>query len=84
MSIFRRMTLAAGLAAPLFALPALAQPQITIQHGLPPNSHTGLGATTFKENFERLERRFHAIARPGADPGALAGRLPQGDGCRDA
>jgi len=32
MSIFRRMTLAAGLAAPLFALPALAQPQITIQH----------------------------------------------------
>jgi tripartite ATP-independent transporter DctP family solute receptor len=64
MSIFRRMTLAAGLAAPLFALPALAQPQITIQHGLPPNSHTGLGATTFKENFERLTNgRYRVVTQ---------------------
>lgn len=54
MSIFRRMTLAAGLAAPLFALPAVAQTQITVQHALPPNSHTGVSASTFKESFERL------------------------------
>jgi tripartite ATP-independent transporter DctP family solute receptor len=54
MSIFRRMTLAAGLAAPLFALPALAQTQITVQHALPPNSHTGVSGSTFKESFERL------------------------------
>lgn len=54
MSVFRRMTLAAGLAAPLFALPALAQTQITVQNALPPNSHTGVSGTTFKESFERL------------------------------
>jgi tripartite ATP-independent transporter DctP family solute receptor len=54
MSIFRRMTLAAGLAAPLFALPALAQTQITVQHALPPNSHTGVSGSSFKESFERL------------------------------
>ena len=54
MSMFRRMTLAAGLAAPLFALPALAQTQITVQHALPPNSHTGVSGSTFKESFERL------------------------------
>ena len=64
MSIFRRMTLAAGLAAPLFALPALAQTQITVQHGLPPNSHTGLGASTFKDNFERLtNNRFRVVVQ---------------------
>jgi tripartite ATP-independent transporter DctP family solute receptor len=54
MSLFRRMTLAAGLAAPLFALPALAQTQITVQHALPPNSHTGVSGSSFKESFERL------------------------------
>jgi tripartite ATP-independent transporter DctP family solute receptor len=48
------MTLAAGLAAPLFALPALAQTQITVQHALPPNSHTGVSGSSFKESFERL------------------------------
>ncbi|MGI9129620.1 MAG: TRAP transporter substrate-binding protein [Roseomonas sp.] len=54
MSLFRRMSLAAGLAVPLFALPALAQTQITVQHALPPNSHTGVSGSTFKESFERL------------------------------
>jgi len=58
------MTLAAGLAAPLMAATAMAQPQITIQHGLPPNSHTGLGATTFKENFERLTNgRYRVVTQ---------------------
>ncbi len=61
MSLFRRMTLAAGLAAPLMAATAMAQPQITIQHGLPPNSHTGLGAVTFKEQFERLTNNRYRV-----------------------
>jgi tripartite ATP-independent transporter DctP family solute receptor len=41
------------LVAPLFAAPALAQTQITIQHALPLDSHYGAGATAFKEAFER-------------------------------
>ncbi|WP_135468177.1 TRAP transporter substrate-binding protein [Crenalkalicoccus roseus] len=49
----RRAALAAVLAAPLFAAPALAQTQITIQHALPLDSHYGAGATAFKEAFER-------------------------------
>jgi tripartite ATP-independent transporter DctP family solute receptor len=50
----RRLALAAALAAPLAAAPALAQTQITVQHGLPANSHTGVGASTFAQTFERL------------------------------
>lgn len=45
---------AAALAAPLFATPALAQTEITVQHALPLNSHYGAGAAALKENFERL------------------------------
>ncbi len=54
MTLTRRLALAAALAAPLAAAPAMAQTQITVQHALPANSHTGVGASTFKETFERL------------------------------
>jgi tripartite ATP-independent transporter DctP family solute receptor len=53
MKLARRLALAALLAAPLAATPALAQTQITIQHPLPLNSHYGAGATAFKESLER-------------------------------
>jgi tripartite ATP-independent transporter DctP family solute receptor len=55
MSLTRRTTFAAALAAPLLgALPALAQTQITIQHPLPTaTSHYGAGAMAFKESFEK-------------------------------
>ncbi len=52
MPMFRRTALAAGLTA-LLAGPAAAQTQITIQHPLPLNSHSGAGATALKEAFER-------------------------------
>lgn len=61
MSLFRRSTLLAGLAT-LLAAPAFAQPQITIHHALPPNSHTGAGPIAFKEAFERLtNNRFRVV-----------------------
>jgi TRAP-type transport system periplasmic protein len=60
MSMFRRSALAAGLAA-LLAGPAAAQTQITLQHPLPPNSHTGAGATAFKEAFERLTNNRYRV-----------------------
>lgn len=61
MSMFRRSALAAGLAA-FLAGPAIAQTQITLQHPLPPNSHTGAGALAFKEAFERLtNNRFRVV-----------------------
>ena len=53
MNLTRRVALAAALAAPLFALPAAAQTQVTIQHPLPLNSHYGAGASALKEQFER-------------------------------
>jgi tripartite ATP-independent transporter DctP family solute receptor len=53
MKLVRRAALAATLLAPLAALPAAAQTQITIQHPLPLNSHYGAGASAFKEAFER-------------------------------
>jgi tripartite ATP-independent transporter DctP family solute receptor len=54
--------LAAGIAAFLGAAPAAqAQPQITIQHPLPPNSHTGAAATAFKEAFERLTNNRYRV-----------------------
>jgi tripartite ATP-independent transporter DctP family solute receptor len=54
MNIVRPAALAAALVGPLIAGQAQAQTQITIQHGLPSNSHTGSGATGVKETFERL------------------------------
>lgn len=54
MTLTRRLALAAVLAAPLAAAPAMAQTQITVQHALPANSHTGVGASTFGQAFERL------------------------------
>jgi tripartite ATP-independent transporter DctP family solute receptor len=55
MRITRRLGLAAVLAAPLAAAPALAQTQITIQHALPlVTSHYGAGADAFRQTFERL------------------------------
>ncbi len=60
MSMFRRSALAAGLAA-LLGGPAAAQTQITLQHPLPPNSHTGAGATAFKEAFERLTNNRYRV-----------------------
>jgi tripartite ATP-independent transporter DctP family solute receptor len=57
----RRTALAAVLAAPLFAGPALAQTQITIQHALPTDSHAGAGATGFKEAFERLTNNRYRV-----------------------
>jgi tripartite ATP-independent transporter DctP family solute receptor len=54
MKLTRRLALAATLAAPLAATPALAQTQMTVQHALPINSHTGAGAAAFKEAMERL------------------------------
>jgi tripartite ATP-independent transporter DctP family solute receptor len=64
MTLTRRLALAATLAAPLAAAPALAQTQITVQHALPINSHTGAGAAAFKEAFERLTGgRFSVVAQ---------------------
>jgi tripartite ATP-independent transporter DctP family solute receptor len=54
MTMTRRLALAAALAAPLAAGPALAQTTITIQHALPATSHYGAGAAAFKETLERL------------------------------
>lgn len=64
MTLTRRLALAATLAAPLAAAPALAQTQITVQHALPINSHTGAGAAAFKEAFERLTGgRYSVVAQ---------------------
>lgn len=64
MKLTRRLALAATLAAPLAAAPAMAQTQITVQHALPANSHTGVGATTFGQTFERLTNgRFRVVAQ---------------------
>jgi tripartite ATP-independent transporter DctP family solute receptor len=55
MSPTRRAGLAAALALPFLAAPALAQTQITVQHALPlVTSHYGAGADAFRETFERL------------------------------
>mgnify|MGYP002780909440 FL=1 len=53
MNLTRRLALAAAVALPFAAAPALAQTQLTLQHPLPPNSHYGAGALAFKEAFER-------------------------------
>ena len=64
MNLTRRLALAAILAAPLAAAPALAQTQITVQHALPANSHTGVGASTFGQAFERLTNgRYKVVAQ---------------------
>jgi len=64
MSVFRRSALVATVAALIASAPALAQTQITIQHPLPPNSHTGAGAIAFKEAFERLtNNRFRVVVQ---------------------
>jgi tripartite ATP-independent transporter DctP family solute receptor len=64
MTLTRRLALAAALAAPLAAAPALAQTQITVQHALPANSHTGVGASTFAEAFQRLtNNRYRVVAQ---------------------
>ena len=64
MTLTRRLALAAALAAPLAAAPAMAQTQITVQHALPANSHTGVGATTFASAFERLTNgRYKVVAQ---------------------
>jgi tripartite ATP-independent transporter DctP family solute receptor len=63
MSMFRRSALVAGLAT-LLGAPAMAQTQITIQHPLPPNSHTGAGAVAFQEAFQRLtNNRFRVVVQ---------------------
>ncbi len=63
MSMFRRSALAAGIAA-FLAGPAIAQTQITIQHALPANSHTGVGPAAIKEVFERLTNgRYRVVAQ---------------------
>ena len=54
MTMTRRVVLAAALAAPLAAGPALAQTNITLQHAGPAASHYGAGAAAFKEELERL------------------------------
>jgi tripartite ATP-independent transporter DctP family solute receptor len=54
MHLNRRLMLAAALALPLGAAPALAQTQITVQHAIGINSHYGAGTAAFKESFERL------------------------------
>ena len=42
----------------------MAQTQITVQHALPANSHNGVGATAFKETFERLtNNRYRVIVQ---------------------
>ena len=61
MKMTRRTALAAALAVPLFAGPALAQTQITIQHALPTDSHAGAGATGVKEAFERLTNNRYRV-----------------------
>ncbi|WP_198374849.1 TRAP transporter substrate-binding protein DctP [Neoroseomonas rubea] len=64
MKLTRRLALAVTLAAPLAAAPAMAQTQITVQHALPANSHTGVGATTFGQTFERLTNgRYRVVAQ---------------------
>jgi len=64
MTLTRRLALAAMMAAPLAATPALAQPQITVHHALPVNSHTGAGAAAFKEAFERLTNgRYRVVTQ---------------------
>jgi tripartite ATP-independent transporter DctP family solute receptor len=61
MILTRRAALSAVLLAPLAAGPALAQTQITIQHALPVNSHTGAAASGFKEAFERLTNNRYRV-----------------------
>ncbi len=64
MTLTRRLALAAAFAAPLAAAPAVAQTQLTVQHALPANSHTGVGATTFAAAFERLTNgRYKVVAQ---------------------
>ena len=64
MSLSRRLAFAAMLAAPLSAAPAMAQTQLTVQHALPANSHTGVGASTFASAFERLTNgRYKVVAQ---------------------
>ncbi|MBR0651702.1 DctP family TRAP transporter solute-binding subunit [Roseomonas terrae] len=63
-TLARRLAFAFALAAPLATAPAQAQTEITVQHALPANSHTGVGAYTFKEAFERLTNgRYRVIAQ---------------------
>ncbi len=64
MPLIRRSAVLAGFAALLGALPgapAMAQPQITIHHALPPNSHTGAGPIAFREAFERLTANRYRV-----------------------
>ena len=61
MSLIRRTALMAGLATLVAAGPASAQTQITMQHALPPNSHTGAGPIAFKETFERLTNNRYRV-----------------------
>lgn len=64
MHLTRPAVIAAVLLAPFAMRPAEAQTQITIQHSLPTNSHTGAGATGFKETFERLtNNRYHVVTQ---------------------
>lgn len=64
MTLTRRLALAAALAMPFAAAPAMAQTQITVQHALPANSHTGVGASTFAEAFQRLtNNRYRVVAQ---------------------
>ncbi|MBU8537593.1 DctP family TRAP transporter solute-binding subunit [Falsiroseomonas tokyonensis] len=53
MKAYGRLALAAMALLPL-ALPAQAQTRLTVQHALPLDSHTGVGAHTFKTAMERL------------------------------
>jgi len=64
MTVTRRLALAAALALPLSwgITPAQAQTQLTVQHALPLNSHTGVGASTFKDTFERLTNGRFRVA----------------------
>lgn len=67
MRMLRRAALAATFAAPLAALPTLAQTGITIQHPLPLNSHYGAGASAFKEAFERATNNRYRVTIQRSD-----------------
>ncbi|MGX9962655.1 DctP family TRAP transporter solute-binding subunit [Roseomonas sp. F4] len=61
MTATRRVALAAALLLP-FAFSAQAQTQLTVQHALPLDSHTGVGASTFKNALERLTGGRYRVA----------------------
>ncbi|MGK7863391.1 DctP family TRAP transporter solute-binding subunit [Falsiroseomonas sp. E2-1-a4] len=62
MKTTRRVALAAALLLPFALSPVQAQTQLTVQHALPLDSHTGVGAHTFKTALERLTGGRYSVA----------------------